>query len=195
MRYFSLIVLFFSFAVKAKIETAIFAGGCFWCIQKDFDQNFKKGIINSTVGYDGGIKQYPTYEDVSSGKTKYLEVVKIKYDSNIVGYEKLLNFFFRQIDPYDDRGQFCDKGLQYTSAIFYLNNRQYKLAKKILAETDKLNESQIIKTKILKSTTFYPAESYHQKYYKKNPVKYQFYRWKCGRDDKLKDIWGNSPLK
>ncbi len=178
----------------SKTESAIFAAGCFWCIQPPFDKLKNKGVISTTVGYTGGHKDNPTYEEVSSGTTGHIEAIEVKYDPNQISYEKLLNIFWLNIDPYDSRGQFCDKGEQYVSAVFATNEKQKELfekSKKELIEKKSLKPE--VATKLLTFTKFYPAEDYHQEYYKKNPLRYKFYRYNCGRDKRLKEVWGKTP--
>lgn len=175
-------------ASSSQTETAIFAGGCFWCIEADFDK--VPGVIQTISGYTGGEQKNPTYEEVSSGQTNHYESVKIVFDPHKISYQQLLDVFWHSIDPTDAKGQFCDKGKQYRAVIFYLNDSQKKLAiesKEALIQSQKFNS---IVTNILPATTFYPAENYHQNYYKKNPIRYKFYRYTCGRDQKLKKLWG-----
>ncbi|MEM9243421.1 MAG: peptide-methionine (S)-S-oxide reductase MsrA [Pseudomonadota bacterium] len=173
----------------AENETAIFAGGCFWCLQADFDKI--PGVISTTVGYDGGSTPNPSYSKVSSGKTNYVESVKVIYDTEKVSYQQLLTTFWHNIDPLDKGGQFCDRGKQYRSAIFYLNQQQYQMAQDS-KEAVKKKLAKTVYTNILPSTQFYPAEAYHQKYYKNHSIRYKFYRLRCGRDKRLKEIWGES---
>ena len=170
---------------------AIFAGGCFWCMEPPFDK--LDGVIATTSGYTGGVKANPTYRQVSSGSTQHREAVQIEYDPKRVSYDKLLAVFWRNIDPLDGRGQFCDKGRHYTSAIFALDDAQRTAAegsKTALESEGKLGGK--IRTEILAAGAFYPAEDYHQDYYTKNPVRYKYYRWGCGRDARLTKLWGES---
>lgn len=174
-------------------EEAIFAGGCFWCVEHDFDQ--VEGVISTTSGYTGGQKVNPTYHEVSAGKTGHVEAVKVVFNPQKVSYQKLLTFYWHNIDPTRKDGQFCDAGQQYRPVIFYTNATQKKLA-----EADKqrlLDEHKIqpIEVEILPAQAFYSAEEYHQKYYQKNPLRYKFYRYRCGRDQRLKDIWGEKAGK
>ncbi|MCB1828462.1 MAG: peptide-methionine (S)-S-oxide reductase MsrA [Coxiellaceae bacterium] len=164
-------------------KTAIFAGGCFWCMQPPFDK--LPGVTKTVAGYAGGIIANPTYALVSSGKTKYLEAVLVEYDPDKIHYQALLDVFWRNVDPLDGGGQFCDRGAQYTSAIFVNDEEQKKLAVTSLASLPWKN----IKTQIRPVTTFYPAEEYHQNYYQKNPIRYKYYRYNCGRDGRLKVLW------
>lgn len=186
MKYFLFSMLFMaSTSSYGKTEEAIFAGGCFWCLQADFDK--LPGVISTQVGYDGGQEPNPTYEQVSAGSTHYAESVKVEYDSEKLSYEKLLNYFWHHIDPTVQNRQFCDIGRSYRSAIFYLNETQKELAQASLTKI-KSNFPSVY-TEIVPSTKFYPAEEYHQKYYLKNPVRYKYYRWNCGRDARIKEIW------
>ncbi|MEO6171867.1 MAG: peptide-methionine (S)-S-oxide reductase MsrA [Arenimonas sp.] len=174
---------------KPGIETAIFAGGCFWCTESDFDK--VPGVISTTSGYTGGTVDNPTYEEVSSGRTGHSEAVEVKFDSKKVSYSQLLKAYWLSIDPLNPNGQFCDNGQQYRSVIFYLNDSQEKQAlgyKKSL-ENRKLFKQAIV-TEIRAASTFYPAEEYHQDYHRKNPIRYNYYRNACGRDDRLKQVWG-----
>lgn len=175
---------------RGETASAIFAGGCFWCMEKPFDQ--LPGVVSTTSGYTGGQLADPTYEQVSSGNTGHLEAVRVEYDPNEISYETLLDVFWRNIDPLDARGQFCDKGHQYTSAIFYQGEAQKKAAeasKRALEESGRLPAP--IVTPVLPAATFYNAEEYHQDYYRKNPLRYRYYRYGCGRDARLTELWGD----
>jgi peptide-methionine (S)-S-oxide reductase len=168
--------------------TATFAGGCFWCMEHPFDE--LDGVISTTAGYTGGHKKDPTYKEVSAGGTGHTEAVQVVYDPKKISYEKLLEVFWRNIDPLDMTGQFCDKGSQYRSAIFYQSEDQKRLAersKKTLEDSKRFK--QPIATEITRASTFYPAEDYHQDYYRKNPFRYKFYRFGCGRDQRLRELW------
>ena len=171
-----------------KTEQATFAGGCFWCVESDFEK--VKGVIDVISGFSGGKKKNPSYKEVSSGKTKHIEVVQITFDPTKTSYEKLLDVYWRKIDPTDSKGQFVDRGAQYRPVIFYHNKTQKTLAEKSKAD---LNSKNIFKkpisTEILPYSDFYKAEEYHQDYYKKNPIRYWFYRSRSGRDDFLNKIW------
>jgi len=171
----------------AGSAVAIFAGGCFWCVESDFDK--VPGVLSTTSGYTGGTVANPTYEDVSSGGTGHAEVVKVVYDPQMVTYEKLLYVFWRNVDPLTKEAQFCDYGTQYRSAIFYLDEKQKQLAEASKAALQPRFKRPIV-TEIVKAGPFYAAEDYHQDYYKKNPVRYKFYRYNCGRDARLDDVWG-----
>lgn len=175
------------------LDTAIFAGGCFWCSESDFDK--LPGVISTTSGYIGGAVINPTYEQVVTGKTGHVEAVRIQFDKTVTDFETLLYAFWRTIDPVFPDGQFCDIGSQYRSAIFYLTpeqNASAKASKNTLAVSGRFDLP--IVTEILPATTFYPAEDYHQDYYLKNPENYAQYRSKCGRDARLKQLWGGEAL-
>lgn len=168
---------------------ATFAGGCFWCMEPPFEQLL--GVVSVTSGYTGGQNKNPTYQEVSSGGTGHAEAVEIVYDPANIHYSRLLDVFWRNIDPLDAAGQFCDKGPQYRSAIFYHNDEQQRLAeasKLVLEQSGRFK--QPIVTTIIPATTFYLAEDYHQHYSQKNPVRYKFYRYSCGRDQRLEELWG-----
>lgn len=173
----------------AQLAIATFAGGCFWCMEPPYDKI--AGVSDTISGYTGGRGRNPTYEQVSSGGTGHYEALQVRYDPKKVTYEKLLDVFWMNIDPYDGAGQFCDRGSQYRSAIFYHDEEQRRLAeasKSALESSGKLKGR--IATMILPATTFYRAEEYHQNYYQENPVRYKLYRYGCGRDRRLKEIWG-----
>jgi peptide-methionine (S)-S-oxide reductase len=175
----------------AQRETAIFAGGCFWCMEPPFDA--LKGVESTISGYIGGQEPNPTYKQVSAGETGHLEAIQITFDPRVVSYDKLLEVFWRNIDPLDPAGQFCDKGPQYTTAIFYRGDEQKRLAEQSLESWKSSKRfSEPIVTRIVEATTFYPAEDYHQNYYKVNPGRYKFYRFSCGRDARLEQLWGKS---
>jgi peptide-methionine (S)-S-oxide reductase len=177
---------------QSGLAKAAFAGGCFWCMEHPFDE--LDGVVSTTSGYTGGHKANPTYHEVSSGTTGHAEAVEVLYDPRKVSYEKLLEVFWMNVDPTDAGGQFCDRGSQYRTEIFYYTDEQKRLAeasKAALAKTKPFKDP--IVTKITKATTFYPAEDYHQDYYLKNPVRYKFYRTGCGRDARLKALWGKAP--
>ena len=170
---------------------ATFAGGCFWCMEGPFDK--LPGVISTTSGYTGGKTKNPTYEQVSSGTTGHAESVQVEYDPTKVSYEKLLDVFWHNIDPTQRDGQFCDHGSQYRTAIFYHNDEQRKLAEssKAALQKSKPFKGDIV-TEIVPAQQFYPAEEYHQDFYKKNPVRYKIYRTGCGRDARLQALWGRS---
>ncbi len=175
--------------VSAATAHATFAGGCFWCMVHPFDQ--LPGVISVTSGYTGGGKKNPTYEQVSEGTTGHAESVDVVYDPAKIGYEKLLDTFWHNIDPFAKNYQFCDHGTQYRSAIFVHDETQRRLAEASKAAVQ-ARFKQPIQTEIDPASTFWPAEDYHQDYYKKNPLRYQFYRTSCGRDHRLEEIWGKS---
>lgn len=164
--------------------SAVFAGGCFWCMESDFEK--LDGVGDVVSGYAGGLKQNPTYKDHEGHR----EVVRVPYDPSVVTYRELVNYFFRHVDPLDDGGQFCDRGHAYTTAVFYANADEYDaaLASKEEAEAE-LGEEVV--TPLVEFTQFWDAEDYHQDYYKKNPVRYKFYRTSCGRDRRVNKVWGN----
>ena len=178
-------------AQPRDLETAIFAGGCFWCVESDFDK--VAGVVSTTSGYTGGHTQRPTYHEVSAGGTGHAESVKIVFDPKVVGYAKLLEVYWHSIDPTTTDRQFCDVGTQYRTAIFYLNDEQKRLAEQSKMEIERTKPFKApIVTEIVKAGKFWPAEEYHQDYYKKNPLRYHFYREGCGRDARVKALWGKS---
>lgn len=166
---------------------ATFAGGCFWCMEPPYDE--LDGVLSTISGYTGGTKKNPTYEEVSSGRTGHAEVVQITYDPGKITYSKLLEVFWRNIDPLTPNRQFCDGGSQYRSAIFYHDEAQKRLAVESERAVAKRFKESVV-TEIVSASAFYPAEDYHQDYYKKNPVRYKIYRYGCGRDQRLKELWG-----
>ncbi len=172
-----------------RLETAIFAGGCFWCTESDFDKI--PGVVSTTAGYIGGTLSHPTYEQVSGGNTGHVEAVKVNFDPTKTSFSKLLSAYWLTIDPLTANQQFCDVGPQYRSVIFYLNSEQKALAessKELLQASGRF--AQPIVTEILSASEFYHAEEYHQDYYLKNPLRYAFYRKQCGRDKRLEELWG-----
>ena len=176
-------------AAQPDSAVAVFAGGCFWCTESDFDK--VPGVLSTTSGYIGGHVENPTYEDVSYGKSGHIEAVQVRYDSSKISYAQLLEVFWPTIDPITANAQFCDKGPQYRSAIFYGNPQEQALAeasKAALERSGKLPGPVV--TEILAATTFYPAEEYHQDYHNKNPIRYAYYRNGCGRDARLEQLWG-----
>ncbi len=197
-----LIILFLSITGLAKAapeasgdsgnhQTAIFAGGCFWCTESDFDK--VEGIVETTSGYIGGHQKNPTYKQVSAGRTGHTEAVKIIFDASQVSYTELLDVFWHSIDPTTTDQQFCDHGSQYRSEIFYHDAQQKKLAErsKMALENNKPFSSSIV-TMITQATEFYPAEDYHQNFHNKNPIRYKLYRYNCGRDKRLTQLWGET---
>lgn len=173
---------------KPLVREAIFAGGCFWCMEPPFDK--LEGVIDTSSGYAGGKSKNPSYKEVSTGNSGHIEVLRVRYDPQKVSYDTLLKVFWRNIDPFDASGQFCDKGEQYTSAIFTSDPDERKKAEASKAALETRFDKSIA-TRIRPSAKFYPAESYHQDYYKKNPVRYKYYRWGCGRDKRLEKVWGD----
>lgn len=176
-------------AAESSLAQATFAGGCFWCMEKPFDE--LPGVIDTTSGYAGGTVENPSYYEVSAGGTGHVEAVQVTYDPSQVSYEMLLDVFWHNIDPLDGKGQFCDQGSQYRAAIFYADDAQQQAAqasKELLAVSGKLKGA--IATAIQPASTFYPAEDYHQNYYQTHPVRYKVYRFGCGRDQRLAKLWG-----
>lgn len=167
-------------------QEAVFAAGCFWCVEAAFDK--VEGVIETTSGYTGGKVENPTYEQVSSGTTGHYEALKVKYDPKVVSYEKLLDYFWKNVDPLDPAGQFCDKGTQYLGVIFYADDLQKLHAENSLKSVEGFIKG-VVATKILPLEEFYTAEDYHQGYYKKNPMRYEMYKMACGRDRRLKAVW------
>jgi peptide-methionine (S)-S-oxide reductase len=168
--------------------TAIFATGCFWCTEADFDK--VAGVISTTSGYTGGTVANPTYEQVVSGTTGHAEALEVVFDPSKVSYQHLLEVFWRTHDPLAKNRQFCDSGDQYRPAIFYHDEEQRKLAEASKKAVQEKFAPRVVQTEIAKAGAFYKAEDYHQDYYKKNPVRYQFYRFNCGRDARLEELWG-----
>ncbi|CAN5250749.1 peptide-methionine (S)-S-oxide reductase MsrA [soil metagenome] len=169
-------------------ETAIFAGGCFWCMEPPFDE--LEGVVSTTSGYAGGNEPDPSYEEVSAGETGHLEAMRVEFDPEQIGYEELLAVYWRNVDPLDAGGQFCDRGSSYQTAIFYSNAEQKRLAEQSKADIEaSARFDEPIVTPILPATGFYPAEERHQDYYEKHPIKYKFYRYRCGRDARLEELW------
>ena len=183
-------------AIAQDYDEAVFAGGCFWCMEKPFDR--VEGVISTTSGFAGGHVVNPTYREVTAGGTGHIEGVQIIYDSDVVSYEELLYVYWRNVDPLDGNGQFCDRGVSYRPAIFYDTAEQRSTA---LDSVTQVSESlgRTTAVDILPLDTFYPAEEYHQDYYLKNPVRYSWYRSGCGRDRRLQEVWadeagGDNPI-
>ncbi len=175
-------------ARTSEVRTAIFAGGCFWCIEADFEK--LPGVIAAESGYTAGRTVNPTYEQVSAGSTGHTEAIRVTYDPQKVSYRKLVDYFWRHIDPTVKNRQFCDVGSQYRSGIYWQNEAERKAAESsrdTLLASGKLPR---IETEIVAASAFYPAEEYHQDYYKKNPIRYAYYRQGCGRDARVQQIWG-----
>lgn len=197
IRWFSLLVgvvftlLAAGFSAAAGVEKALFAGGCFWCMEAPFDK--LPGVVSVTSGYTGGHTKNPTYKEVSAGGTGHAEAVQVVYDPSVISYAALVTVFWHNIDPTVTDRQFCDVGHQYRAAIFYAGEEQRKSAlhsKALLEKSRPFREAVV--TEITPATEFYRAEEYHQHYYKKNPLRYSYYRNGCGRDKRLKELWGGS---
>ena len=174
---------------NAAADKAVFAGGCFWCMEADFEK--LEGVTEVISGFTGGTLPDPTYNGNHDG---HVEAVEITYDPEITSYQDLLNHYWVNIDPFDDRGQFCDKGPSYKTAIFVSSETELKIAEQSKKEVEAQFPDQKVVTPILKASTFYPikgSESYHQDYHKKSPIRYKLYRYNCGRDKRLKEIWGD----
>jgi peptide-methionine (S)-S-oxide reductase len=169
--------------------TAIFAGGCFWCLEADFEK--LPGVISAESGYTGGKTANPTYHQVSAGGTGHAEAVRVSYDTSKLSYRQLVDYFWRHIDPAAKDRQFCDAGTQYRSAIYWRNDAERKIAEESRAALLKSGVVRQVFTEIAAASAFYPAEEYHQDYYRKNPLRYAFYRTTCGRDARVREIWGD----
>jgi peptide-methionine (S)-S-oxide reductase len=181
-----------AFAQTKDRAEAIFAGGCFWCVEADFDK--VPGVTETVSGYTGGMLADPTYEQVSHGGTGHFEAVRIVYDPAKVSYETLLTVFWHSVDPTDPDGQFCDKGDSYRTAIFVNGAEQRRLAETSKAKAEAALGGKIV-TPILDAKPFYAAEGYHQNYYRENPLRYKLYRWNCGRDQRIAELWGEDAFK
>ena len=173
---------------QSRVEVAVFAGGCFWCVEADFDK--VAGVRSTTSGYTGGSLSNPTYQQVSSGGTGHVEAVRVEFDPSVVTYDALLDHFWKSVDPFNGRGQFCDTGEQYRPVIFTSTAAQQARAE-ASRQAVQARFKERIAVEIAPAGPFYTAESYHQDYYQKNPVRYRFYRWNCGRDNRLARIWGD----
>ena len=187
-----LLLLAFGGQLAAQDEAkATFAGGCFWCMEPPYDE--LDGVISTVSGYSGGDVEDPTYQEVVRGNTGHLEVMQVTYDPSVITYEELLDVFWVNIDPVDGGGQFCDRGEQYTTAIFYHDEEQRRLAEESREEIAESNDFGMrrIQTEIRPLEEFYAAEEYHQDYYRKNPLRYKLYRRGCGRDQRLEELWGS----
>ena len=172
----------------APAATAIFASGCFWCTEADFDK--VSGVISTTSGYVGGTVVNPTYEQVVSGTTGHAEAVEVVFDPSKVSYQQLLDVFWRTHDPLAKNRQFCDRGEQYRAGVFYRDDEQRKLAEASKQAAQAKFAPRLVHTEVTKAGPFYKAEDYHQDYYRKNPVRYAYYRYNCGRDQRLEELWG-----
>ena len=189
---FILFVSFLSCAANGVADTTVLAGGCFWCMEADFEK--LTGVTDVISGFTGGTLKNPTYNGNHEG---HLEAVEITYDPNKVSYQDLLAYYWVHIDPFDANGQFCDKGPSYLSAIFVANETERKLAEQSKRKVAEQFPNEKVVTPILKASIFYPIkdnESYHQDYYKNSPISYKAYRWNCGRDKRLKEIWGDKAI-
>lgn len=176
-------------STHAALSVATFAGGCFWCTEADFDK--LPGVISTTSGYIGGEEENPTYKQVVAGKTGHVEAVQVRFDKTQTNFAELLAAYWLTIDPLTPNRQFCDTGAQYRSVIFYHNDEQHELAKNSRSTLESSGRfAQPVVTEIWPATTFYAAEDYHQDYYLKNPARYRLYRSNCGRDQRLKELWG-----
>mgnify|MGYP000072351184 CR=1 FL=1 len=173
----------------ATKSTAIFAGGCFWCMQPVFDS--AEGVTSTFVGYSGGDFKNPTYEDLHNKNTGHYEAIEVTYNPTKASYEELVRIYFANIDPFDEKGQFADKGQEYETVIFYADAKQKEIAEKIKAEVAAKFPTKKIAVKILPAKPFYKAEDYHQKYYQKNQIRYELYKHGSGRADGIKQIWGS----
>lgn len=188
-----LLLLFMPWAQAQTSAKATFAGGCFWCVEADFDK--LPGVLATTSGYTGGTVVNPSYEQVSADITGHAEAVEVVFDPAKISYQQLLEYFWRTIDPTSKDSQFCDQGSPYRTAIFAHGSEQLAMAQASLAALQKSKPfKQPIVTQLALAGVFYPAEAYHQDYYKKNPVRYQYYRANCGRDERLKQLWGAPAL-
>jgi peptide-methionine (S)-S-oxide reductase len=179
-------------AAAVDEQTAIFAGGCFWCVESDFDAI--PGVLETVSGYTGGTLDNPTYQAVTQGGTGHFEAVRITFDADTVGYADLVAALFRSVDPTDAGGQFCDRGPSYRTAIFVADDAQRRIAEQEKAEAARTLDKEIV-TPILDAATFYPAEDYHQDFYEKSSTRYTYYRWSCGRDQTVKRVWGKDAFK
>jgi len=179
------------FASNATADKAVFAGGCFWCMEADFEKLEGKGVSDVVSGFTGGTLKNPTY---NGNHTGHYESIEVTYDPAKISYQDLLDYYWVHIDPFDDKGQFCDKGHSYLSAIFVANDKERELAEASREKVAERFPDKKVETAILDASEFYPIqgdESYHQDYYKNNPIRYRFYRYSCGRDSRLKEIWGD----
>lgn len=175
-----------------NLKKATFAGGCFWCMEPPYDE--LEGVKSTVSGYANGHVKNPSYKQVTQGGTGHIEAMQVTYDADQISYETLLEVFWANIDPVDDGGQFCDRGPTYRTAIFYHNDSQAALAKSSKqALTRQFELAEPVVTPIEKLTAFYPAEEYHQDFYDKNPIRYKYYRFRCGRDARLQELWGERP--
>jgi len=176
--------------MAAELHKATFAGGCFWCLEPSFDE--LEGVKRTTVGYTGGHLEDPTYQDIGTGQTGHYEAIEVAYDPDVISYQKLLDQFFRNIDPTDPDGQFADRGPQYRTAVFYHDDAQQQEAKAFIKQLDDSGKfDQPVVTKVIEAAKFYPAEDYHQEYYKKSSTHYNMYKVGSGRAGYIKETWGD----
>ena len=176
-------------AMAGEPRTAVFAGGCFWCVEADFDK--VPGVLATVSGYTGGTVENPSYKQVTFGETGHYEAVEVTYDPDRVGYRQLADIFWRTVDPTDSGGQFCDRGDSYRTAVFVADEEQRQAAQSSKAEAAAVLGQEVV-TPILDMGAFWPAEDYHQGYYEKNPLRYRYYRWNCGRDQRIEELWGDA---
>jgi len=172
---------------QRRVETAVFAGGCFWCVEADFDK--VTGVLSTTSGYTGGSLANPTYQQVSSGGTGHVEAVRVEFDPSVVTYDTLLDHYWKSVDPFNGRGQFCDTGEPYRPVIF-VSTADQRTRAEASRQAVQARFKERIAVDVAAAGPFYAAEAYHQDYYKKNPIRYQYYRTSCGRDARLKQLWG-----
>ena len=182
---FAGLLALFSLSANAETATAHFAGGCFWCMESDYQD--KEGVIDVISGFTGGTLENPTYKGNHEG---HFEAIEVTYDPGVISYQELLDLFWVSIDPFDNAGQFCDKGFSYRSAVFPATAEERAMAEQSLAAVEARFPGQEVYTEIRDAGRFWPVEAYHQDYYLKNPVRYKYYRWNCGRDQRLEEIWG-----
>ena len=176
-----------STSAAAETATAHFAGGCFWCMESDYQD--RDGVIDVVSGFTGGTLENPTYKGNHEG---HFEAIEVTYDPSVISYQQLLDLFWVSIDPFDNAGQFCDKGFSYRSAVFPGNAEERALVEQSLAAVQARFPGQTVYTEVREAGKFWPVEEYHQDYYLKNPIRYKYYRWNCGRDQRLEEIWGKS---
>lgn len=189
LKFFLLVFALFFQISTAFADKAVLSGGCFWCMESDFEK--LKGVTEVISGFTGGVIKNPTYNGNHDG---HVEAVEITYDPKVLSYKDLLDYYWVNIDPFDSHGQFCDKGHSYQAVIWVANAEQRKIAEMSKQDVVKQFPDKTVVTQILDASTFYPIkgdESYHQDFYKKSPIRYKFYRYSCGRDDRLKEIWGD----
>lgn len=174
----------------SNTESIVLAGGCFWCIESDYEK--LDGVINVVSGYSGGDSNNANYKQVSSGNSRHIEVVEVTYNPQLISHAQILEYFWRHIDPTRDDGQFCDRGPQYRPAIFYKNATEKQAILKSAANIEKIKTfKEPLKVEFIQAKPFYPAEDYHQDYYKKSPLRYKYYRYSCGRDARVEELWGS----